>query len=94
MPRRSRYSPEVRERAVRIVREHAVERLALKRVAYDSGCSGNRGVSPGALLDAARNGTTTGPLIDQLGRESLRISGQAATFAINLLGKVVTAWRQ
>jgi uncharacterized protein RhaS with RHS repeats len=54
----------------------------------------NRGVSPGALLDAARNGTTTGPLVDQLGRESLRITGQAAAFAINLLGKVVTAWRQ
>jgi hypothetical protein len=54
----------------------------------------NRGVKPAALLDAARNGRTTGPLIDQLGRESLRIIGQGAEFAINLLGQVTTAWRQ
>jgi RHS repeat-associated protein len=53
----------------------------------------NRGVTPGALLDAARNGQTVGPLVDQLGRESLRIIGQGATFAINLLGQVTTAWR-
>jgi RHS repeat-associated protein len=54
----------------------------------------NRGVSPAALLDAARNGTTRGPLVDQLGRESLRIKGRVAEFAINLLGRVTSAWRK
>jgi hypothetical protein len=54
----------------------------------------NRGVKPAALLDAARNGTARGPLIDRLGRESLRITGRAAEFAINLLGRVTSAWRR
>ncbi|SRR6266536_788356 len=51
-----------------------------------------RGVSPQALLDAARNGAVRGPLVDQLGRESLRLLGKGAEFAINLLGQVITAW--
>ena len=54
----------------------------------------NRGVAPGALLDAARNGTTRGPILDHLGRESFRIRGEVAEFAINLLGRVTTAWRR
>ena len=51
-----------------------------------------RGVTPQALLQAARTGAVRGPLLDQLGRESLRILGNSAEFAINLLGKVITAW--
>jgi hypothetical protein len=54
----------------------------------------NRGVGPAALLNAARNGTTTGPLIDNMGREALKITGDAAAFVVNLLGEVVTAYRR
>jgi RHS repeat-associated protein len=52
----------------------------------------NKGISPSALLEAARNGVARSPVVDALGRESIRIVGEAAGFAINLLGKVVTVW--
>jgi len=52
----------------------------------------NRGVAPRALLDAARFGATRPVVVDFLGRESIQITGDAAGFAINLLGKVVSAW--
>ena len=79
MPRRSRYSPEVRERAVRLVRdherEHASQWAAISSIAHKMGCSGEtlrHWVRQAERDEGQRPGLTTTELerLKQLEREN------------------------
>jgi transposase len=66
MGRKSRFSPEVRERAIRLVAEHGSEHAsqweAIRSIAEKIGCSAEtlrKWIKQGAIDNGRRNGTTT-----------------------------------
>ncbi len=82
MPRHSRYSPEVRERAVRMVFDHgsdyASQWAAIQAIADMVGCSGEtlrKGVRQAETDDGRRPGPTTGERerLKALERENLQL---------------------
>jgi RHS repeat-associated protein len=52
----------------------------------------NRGVGPGAIMDALRNGSVR-RVVDNLGRISYQWIGKQAVVVLNEAGKIITVWR-